>query len=184
MPDTPNNPGPPDLGDAFQQSVGEPYREPDRSVTGTARAEIENREAHAQAQDAHVVKWQEELRRLSYSTEPYPDFDLGSRGHRNLLSEYEERKTNWDRQAAQIDENFEVKKDNIRQNGQTLSDEFNTRSDPGPSPGPTAPVTPPPTQPPSDSASEFAVSEERPRDVSVSIDFAAQAHDQQLVKSR
>jgi hypothetical protein len=185
MADKPQGSAAPDMGGAFRRNAGAPHPEPDLSVNGTARAEIQNREAHENALDAHEQLWRAEVAKLARASDPFPDFDLGSRAHRNLLGEYEERRTNWEYQRDQIDNSFAVQKDRIRQTGQTVANEFSDSQGRGFDPSGNAPRRPAPTRPPAGAqASEFPVSHEHSRQVSPSEDFIVHVQEKDLVKSR
>lgn len=177
--------GLPDMGDAFRSNAGSAYEEPDLSVNGTARAEIENGHAHEDALAAHDHKWNMEKNKLANASDPYPDFDLGSRAHRNLLSEYDERRTDWERERDQIDISFAVQKDHIRKTGQTLTDEFTLHHGRGPEPGGNAPTPQTPGSPPaSGHADDFAVDREQSRHRSHAEEFAVQSQSHELERVR
>lgn len=110
--------------DDFDISKGEPYPAPSHKVSDTARAEIENGEKHRNAQDAHIKAWQIEERRLAHLQDAAPEFDLGSRGQRNLLRDYEERAFLWNERGSAIARHHAERRAMIRENGQTLSNEF------------------------------------------------------------
>ena len=94
------------------------------NVGQTAEAEITA--AHAREEDLsrHDRAWQRERSRLATSSVWVPDFDLGSRGHRNLIADYEERRTDWERRQAQIIDHHDERRDAIRANGRTLTAAF------------------------------------------------------------
>jgi len=96
----------------------------DTSLNGTARVQIDTRAAFENLMDAHVRQWQSERKRLSMTSNNVPDFDLGSRGHRSILSDYEERRTEWERKAEKIEVGYEQSREQIRKTGTTLQDEF------------------------------------------------------------
>lgn len=104
--------------------------EPLRSVTDTARAELRSENAHEAAIDAHDAKWMRERDKLSNSAVPYPEFDLGSRAHRNLANEYQERRTEWEMQRERIEKRFAKERSDIRNSGPTLSEEFRAQNPP------------------------------------------------------
>lgn len=183
MADQPPRSAPPELNKAFRQNAGTPHQEPDHSVNGTARAEIQNRETHEKAHDAHEQLWRREMARLARASDPYPDFDLGSRAHRNLLGEYEERRTDWERQGAQIDNSFAVQKDLIRKTGQTVTKEFTVHKGRGPEPGGNLSKPPTPNSPnKSGQAEDFAVRDEQAR--KPSKEFAVKTQGQELERAR
>ncbi len=121
-----NNPksGVPDLGKEFSVNKGERYRDIANSVGETASAELSTVRDHEKAMEQHQLRWIRERDKLAHMSDLYPDFDLGSRAHRNLLEAYEERRTQWNRQADQIDNSYQVKRDEIRKTGKTVSNEF------------------------------------------------------------
>ena len=185
MADTPNPSGAPDMGDAFRRNVGSAHEEPDLSVNGTARAAIKNAQAHEDALGAHDEKWRMEMNKLASASDPYPDFDLGSRAHRNLLGEYEERRTDWERERDQIDNSFSVQKDHIRKTGQTLSDEFTFHHGRGPEPDGNAPTPQTPNSPPTGGhAEDFKISDGQTRGRNPSEEFAVQAQSHELERVR
>lgn len=96
-------------------------------VVDTARNEIENRANLERNLDRHEELWKRERNKIAHSSDPYPDFDLGSRGHRNIQRELQERRTIWEQRKDQIENSFAVRQSDIRQDGNTLSDEFTAR---------------------------------------------------------
>ena len=96
----------------------------DTSLAGTARTQIDTRAAFETKMEAHVQQWRVERKRLSMTSNNVPDYDLGSRGHRSVLSEYEERRTEWERRADKIENSFHLSRESIRRTGTTLQDEF------------------------------------------------------------
>lgn len=117
-----------ELGASFDASKGEVFEDISKSVNATARAEIKTVQDHEKAVEQHEQRWINERNKLAHMSDLYPDFDLGSRAHRNLLSAYEERRTEWQRQADQIDNSFEVKRDHVRKTGRTVSSEFESHT--------------------------------------------------------
>jgi len=118
----------PNAAHAFEQSKGASHPGKLESVNDAARAELDNRYNHEQEHDAHLRAWEAEMRRLSRSADPYPDFDLGARGHRNLVRDYDETLSISNMRAIQIDQRFETRRDEIRDIGQTLSNAFETQA--------------------------------------------------------
>ena len=114
----------PDIGREFERSSAPNKALPDYSLGGTARAEIANVQNHEAVLDKHDQKWLRERDGLSNSAMPIPEFDLGSKEHRNLLGEYEERRGEWYHQQAAINIHFGNLKSEIRKNGTTLSSSF------------------------------------------------------------
>ncbi len=114
------------LAEDFQNRTGRPASRPDGewSIAASARAELANSASHEEALDAHDRKWREERRKIASAADPYPDFDLGSRAQRNILSEYEERRTDWERERDGIEQSFTARREDIRSVGPTLSSEF------------------------------------------------------------
>ena len=104
-------------------------RPPAGKVSETASKEIENELFHDRQMRRHDELWRRERNKIASSSDPYPDFDLGSRGHRNLLSDYDERRTIWEQKRDAMEADFTVKRNDIRETGQTLSDEFTQRSE-------------------------------------------------------
>lgn len=107
------------------ESIESPRLE--RKLTNTAKAEIENRNRYEKMMDSHIQQWRIERQRLSRVSHNIPEFDLGAREHRNLLSDYGERRSLWEHKADQIDDSFAAEKAQIRDNGQTLKHEFSVR---------------------------------------------------------
>ncbi len=113
-----------DLSSDFQDHAGEEYRISEGKVAETAKLEAQNKEAYTEALEQHDMRWIQERNKLGNTSDHSPDFDLGTSSQKNLHAEYEERLTQWQRQADQIDTDFTEKKEAIRDNGQTLTDEF------------------------------------------------------------
>lgn len=99
------------------------------SVAETASKEIENEITQDRQMRRHEELWRRERNKIASSSDPYPDFDLGSRGHRNLLRDYDERRAVWEQKRDVMEAGFTAKRGEIRENGQTLSDEFTLASD-------------------------------------------------------
>ncbi|MEM7666336.1 MAG: hypothetical protein AAF250_10820 [Pseudomonadota bacterium] len=114
----------PNVEKDFEQQRGESLPGPMKDVNETARAELDNRYNHDRAHDAHYRAWKDEMRKLSRTSDPYPDFDLGSRAHRNLVNDYDEALALSRMKAVQIDQRFETRRDIIRNSGNTLSHAF------------------------------------------------------------
>jgi len=165
------------MNDEFERSKGQSLPSKLDSVNDTARAEIENTDAHDQAMGNHMQQWAIEKQRLAHQEHAVPDFDLGSKGHRDLLSEYEERRTDWERKADQIDDQFTVRRDYIRNTGQTLSDEFavvpNNVRKPGSDAAPADSDIPvKPSAPADGESAEFETTKEQGREKSLGDEFA------------
>lgn len=103
-------------------------RPPASKVSETARKELENEIARDRQMRRHDELWRRERNKIASSSDPYPDFDLGSRGHRNLLRDYDERRAEWEQKRDAMEADFTAKRDDIRENGRTLSDEFTQSS--------------------------------------------------------
>ncbi|MEO1660112.1 MAG: hypothetical protein AAFR51_03930 [Pseudomonadota bacterium] len=169
----------PDLGASFDASKGSRYVDITTSANATASAELENAKKHEQAMDAHNQRWVRERDRLAVVSDLYPEFDLGSRAHRNLLSAYEERRTQWQKQADQIDNGFEVKRDHLRNTGRTVSNEFKVQTG----------AAFERFQPEDHIASEPCTDKDKanstsPRLQSRADEFLVHGHDRELVKTR
>lgn len=108
----------------FDLSRGERHPARTQSVTATASAELDNSDQQIRAQDAHVRAWRDEERRLAHMQDAIPEFDLGSRGHRDLMRDYEERAFLWDERGSAIERHHAERRALIRENGHTLSNEF------------------------------------------------------------
>jgi len=89
-----------------------------------ARAQLDNEAQRNAALQLHDQNWLRERDKLSNSSLPYPNFDLGSREHRNLHHEYQERRTSWEYGLRDIENKHDDVNMNIREEGQTLSHEF------------------------------------------------------------
>lgn len=100
----------------------------ERNVNASARAEIDNAQSLEAALDAHDFKWRDERRKIAAASDPFPDFDLGSRAQRNILSEYEERRWAWEMERDSIEEYFYARRATIRETLQTLAGEFTAQS--------------------------------------------------------
>lgn len=98
-----------------------------KNVTDTARAEIANRSDAERQMHRHEELWKRERNKIATASDPYPDFDLGSRGHRRIRQEYDERRALWEERRDVIEDEFIIRRGDIRDNGQTLSDEFTLR---------------------------------------------------------
>lgn len=111
---------------AFREGAGAPSGQESGgwNINATARAELDNARGLDEALGAHDLKWREERRKIATASDPYPDFDLGSRAHRNILSEYGERRTVWEMERDGIERSFATKRDDIRSANPTLSEEF------------------------------------------------------------
>ncbi len=96
-------------------------------VSTTASAELESIKARESALDSHDAKWIRERDKLSNSSLPTPEFDLGSRAHKSLSSQYDERRTEWEREKEQIEIHYVEQRHEIRENGQTLTSEFSAQ---------------------------------------------------------
>ena len=94
------------------------------SVSETTREEIGIRQAQERQLHRHDDLWKRERARIAASSESYPDFDLGSRGHRNVERDYRERRFLWEQRKDEMTNRFEVQRQEIRTQGQTLSAEF------------------------------------------------------------
>lgn len=101
------------------------------SVGDAAREEISNRQAQERQLHRHDDLWKRERARIAASNESYPDFDLGSRGHRNVERDYRERRFVWEQRKDEMNNRFVVQRQEIRANGQTLSAEFTVQQVPG-----------------------------------------------------
>ena len=119
------------LAGAFRESAGEapaPARDAhsidERSISATARAELGNAAGREEALDAHEDQWRVERGKIANASDPYPDFDLGSRAHRNIQSEYEERRTVWEMGRDEIERSFAAKREDIREASPTLTGDF------------------------------------------------------------
>lgn len=119
------------LAGAFQESVGTASTPPrdkntidESSISATARAELDNAASCKEALDAHEERWRVERGKIANASDPYPDFDLGSRAHRNIQSEYEERRTVWELERDRIERSFAAKREDIRGASPTLTGDF------------------------------------------------------------
>lgn len=101
---------------------------PHLTVGDNARAQIDNEQSRNCAIEKHDLKWVHERDKLANSAVPFPDFDLGSRQHWSLDSEYQERRTEWEYGLAGIENKHDETKMFIREEGQTLDQEFAVRS--------------------------------------------------------
>ncbi len=101
-----------------------PDNQSSKTLQETVKSEIDNAQDLESALDAHDQKWRRERDKLSNSSLPTPEFDLGSRQHRSLLSEYQERRNDWHIQQSTIVRDHEYLKAKIRNNGTTLSSTF------------------------------------------------------------
>lgn len=162
----------PKVRSEFDRGKGEPVPSKLDTVNDTARAEIENTDGHEHAMGNHMQNWLIERDKLARTEHAIPDFDLGSKAHRNLLDEYNERKGEWDRKADQIDGQFAERKDYIRKNGQTLSDAFSVQKQRGPAVQ-TAPeqISSSPGDSVASSDADFAIRGEQNRDRVCHDDF-------------
>ncbi|MCB2062394.1 MAG: hypothetical protein KDE25_02865 [Novosphingobium sp.] len=115
-------------GEFAERASERPAPQPDEwNISAGARAEIDNARYREEALDAHERKWREEQRKIAASSDPFPDFDLGSRAHRNILAEYEERRTVWEMERDGIERSFAATRTDIRSTNLTLTDEFAAR---------------------------------------------------------
>ena len=105
-----------------------PVAAQERTVNASARAEIDNARELEAALDAHEQKWRDERRKIAAAADPFPDFDLGNRAQRNILSEYEERRWGWEMERDSIEQNFDARRATIRETLQTLAGEFTAQS--------------------------------------------------------
>jgi len=96
-------------------------------ISAGARVELENSRDLEDALEAHDRKWRNETRKIAAASDPYPDFDLGSRAHRNILAEYEERRTLWEMERDGVEQSFAAKREDIRNTNPTLSGVFADR---------------------------------------------------------
>ena len=102
---------------------------PHLTVSDNARAQIDNEALRQNAIEKHDFNWKLERDKLSNSTVPFPNNDLSSREHRSLQHEYEERRANWEYVLASIENKHNNNRDYIREEGQTLSQEFSVQND-------------------------------------------------------
>ena len=104
---------------------------PQIGVTATAHEEIDNRVAMDRQMRRHDDLWRRERNKIATASDPYPDFDLGSRSHRNIQSEYKERRFVWEQKQDEIEGRFAAQREDIRARGQTLGNEFAAHNTPG-----------------------------------------------------
>ncbi len=97
-------------------------------VGDNARSQIDNEISRQHKIEQHDYKWKLERDKLSNSSVPFPSNDLGSREHRSLQHEYEERRTNWEYELSTIETKHNDNKTFIRDNGQTLAKEFSAKN--------------------------------------------------------
>ena len=140
-------------------------------VSATAREEIDNRDALERQLHRHDELWKRERNKIASASDPYPDFDLGSRGHRNIDSEYRERRFVWEQAKDEIENRFAAQGEDIRAQGQTLSNEFTfSHAAPVHAPEHTAAAPSPPAAP--GQAHDFVVSGNDARALLSGHDFA------------
>lgn len=163
--------------EVFSEHASAPEAAPQRDITplgrvsATAREEIDNREALERQLHRHDELWQRERQKIATASDPYPDFDLGSRGHRNIERDYRERRAVWEQAKDEIENRFAAQGEDIRAQGQTLSNEFTfSHAAPANAPERTAAASGPPAAP--GQAPDFVVTGHDARALSSGHDFA------------
>jgi len=151
------------------------------NVGDTAHDEISSRDAQERQLHRHDDLWKRERGKIAASADPHPDFALGSRGHRNIQRDYEERRGIWEQKKDEIENRFAAQREDIRERGQTLGNEFAVHRGPGLKPAKQAPAISAavPAQ-----VGSFTVGQDKARSTSPGQEFKVKAPDLNQGRSR
>lgn len=120
-----------DLGQTFNESVGEPGASQglNTSVGATAQAEIETFQEAEQALAQHDDQWRQLSDRLSARPQATPSMDIDGGSQRSIAREYTEHRRQWDAQRDTIEIGAIGEVVDIRANGTTLTKAFPATTD-------------------------------------------------------
>lgn len=113
------------LTGSFNEPAGEmPQLEYDSDLSGTANTQLDNAAEWTARINEHDQRWKAVRGNLAAGDVAVPTNDLGGNEARNLKNEYDRQYSTWYRQGIEIDAEFEANRDEIRETGTTLVDQF------------------------------------------------------------